>query len=120
MKYSNLWRIEEAFRTNKHNLRMRPIYHFKVKRVKTHIALCYMTFTILKLIQYRIKLTQPKFTIYNIIETMLSVQSSILTHKVTKDQYRLPGKMSHEASALYKAFGIKRSLDAEIYIKSYK
>ena len=120
MKYSNLLRIEESFRINKHNLRMSPIYHFKVKRVKTHIALCYMTFTILKLIQYRTKLTQPKFTIDNIIETMLSVQSSILTHKVTKDQYRLPGKMSHEASALYKAFGIKRSLDAEIYIKSYK
>ena len=54
MKYSNLWRIEEAFRINKHNLRMRPIYHFKVKRVKTHIALCYMTFTILKLIQTEI------------------------------------------------------------------
>lgn len=116
MRYGNLWRIEEAFRINKHNLRMRPIYHHKPERVKTHIALCYMTFTVLKLIQYQTQLTQPRYSIDNIIETMLSVQSSIHTHKVTKDQYRMPGAMSHEATALYRAFGVKRSQDAEIYL----
>lgn len=115
IRYGNLWRIEEAFRINKHNLRMRPIYHHKPERVKAHIALCYMTFAVLKLIQYQTQLTQPRFTIDNIIETMLSVQSSIHTHKVTKDQYRMPGAISHEAAALYRAFGVKRSQDAEIY-----
>lgn len=119
-RYSNLWRIEEAFRINKHNLRMRPIYHFKPERIKSHIALCYMTFAVLKLIQYQTQLTQPRHTIDNIIETMLSVQASIYTHKVTNDQYRLPGRMSNDATALYKAFGVKRSMDAEIYLRDAK
>lgn len=116
LRYGNLWRIEEAFRINKHNLSMRPIYHYKPERIKTHIAICYMTFAVLKLIQYQTQLTQPRYTIDNIIETMLSVQSSIHTHKITKDQYRIPGVMSHEASILYQAFGIKRSRDAEVYL----
>lgn len=119
-RYSNLWRIEEAFRINKHNLRMRPIYHYKPERIKSHIALCYMTFAVLKLIQYQTQLTQPRHTIDNIIETMLSVQASIYTHKVTKDQYRIPGRMSNDASSLYQAFGVKRSMDAEVYLREPK
>jgi transposase len=115
-KYRNLWRIEEAFRINKHNLKMRPIYHWNSKRIHAHIAICYMAFAILKLIQYKVALTQPRYSIANIMETMISVQSSIHVHKKTKDKYKIPGNMSHEASALYKAFGIHRSLDASIHL----
>ena len=31
-RYRRLWKIEEAFRVCKHNLKMRPIYHWKRKR----------------------------------------------------------------------------------------
>jgi len=114
-KYHNLWRIEEAFRINKHNLKMRPIYHWSPNRIHSHIAMCYMAFAVLKLIQYKVALTQPKYSVIDVLETMLSVQSSIHAHKKTKDKYKLPGSMSYEASALYKAFGVHRDLDASIY-----
>jgi len=114
-RYSNLWRIEEAFRINKHNLGMRPIYHYKPERIKTHIAICYMAFAILKLIQYQTQLTQPRYTINNILDVMLSVQSSIYVHRRTQDKYKIPGCMSHLATALYRAFGLKRSREIAIY-----
>lgn len=114
-KYQSLWRIEEAFRINKHNLKMRPIYHWNIKRIHSHIAMCYMAFAVLKLIQYKVRLTQPRFSVIDVLETMLSVQSSIHVHKKTKDKYKLPGSMSYEASALYRAFGVHRNLDASIY-----
>jgi transposase len=114
-KYRNLWKIEEAFRVNKHNLKMRPIYHWNPKRIHAHIAMCYMAFAVLKLIQYKVALTQPRYSVMDVIETMLSVQSSIHVHKKTKDKYKMPGSMSYEASALYKAFGVHRDLDASIY-----
>jgi transposase len=114
-KYHNLWRIEEAFRINKHNLKMRPVYHWAPQRIHAHIAMCYMAFAVLKLIQYKVALTQPKYSVIDVIETMLSVQSSIHVHKKTKDKYKLPGSMSYKASALYKAFGVHRDLDASIY-----
>jgi len=115
-KYSRLWVIEAQFRINKHNLEMRPIYHWSPKRIESHIAICYMSFALLKQIEYRAQITQ-KISPISITDILLGVQSSILKHKRTGDLYRLPGAMKLEAIKLYRAFGIKRSTDAEIYIK---
>ena len=61
-KYRSLWHIEEAFRINKHDLKMRPIYHWIQKRIESHVALCYMSFALLKYIQYKVEVTQIKFS----------------------------------------------------------
>ncbi len=94
---------------------MRPIFHWKPERIKAHIAICYMAFSVLRYLQYQVTLTQ-KISIDTILDELLHVQSSILIHKVTKDLYRLPGHMSREASKIYKAMNIERSLDAAIYL----
>lgn len=75
-----------------------------------------MSFCLLKQIEYRAAITQ-KISSISIVDALLSVQSSILKHKRTGDFYRLPGAMKLEATKLYKAFGIKRSIDAEVYIR---
>ena len=113
-RYAQLWVIEESFRVNKHTLEMRPIYHWKPERIHTHIALCYMSFSVLRHLQYQINLTQ-KISINNILAELLNVQSSIHIHKKTKDRYRLPGFFTHTARKIYQAFGLHRSMDAEVY-----
>lgn len=115
-KYHSLWHIEEAFRINKHNLKMRPIYHWTEKRIESHVALCYMSFAVLKLIQYKVELTQIRYSVQDVLDVMLSVQASIHVHKKTGDKYRLPSSMSNNARCIYRAFDIKRSLDASIYL----
>jgi len=114
-KYHSLWHIEEAFRINKHNLKMRPIYHWTAERIESHVALCYMSFAVLKLIQYKVELTQIRYSVQDVLDVMVSVQASIHVHKKTGDRYRLPSRMSHNASYIYRAFNIQRSLDATIY-----
>lgn len=114
-KYARLWVIEQAFRINKNNLKMRPIFHWNPSRIESHIAMCYMSFCVLKQIEYKVALTK-KISINNIMESLISVQSSILKHKKTGDLYRLPGAMKNEATKIYKAFGIKRSNKPEIYM----
>lgn len=114
-RYGSLWRIEEAFRINKHNLGMRPIYHYKAERIHTHIAICYIAFTLLKLIQYQTQLTQSRLTINNIIATLLSVESSIMVDHSTNIRYRFLGNMSSDAKTLYQAFGVKRCKSFTIY-----
>lgn len=111
-KYSRLWVIEQSFRLNKHLLEMRPIFHFKPERIESHVAICYMVFTILRHLEYRVALTQ-KISPEQIIKILKSVQSSIHMHKVTKDLYRVPGKFTNEARKIYKTFEVNRSLDAE-------
>ena len=114
-RYARLWVIEASFRINKHNLQMRPIFHWKPERIHAHIAICYMTFSVLRHLQYRVNLTQ-KISIPAILEELMNVQASIHIHKVTKDKYRLPGVFSNNARKIYKAFGIQRSLDASVYL----
>lgn len=41
-RYRRLWVIEESFRTIKHSLSVRPIYHFKPERIQAHIGICYL------------------------------------------------------------------------------
>lgn len=113
-RYGRLWIIEDSFRINKHLLKIRPIFHWKPKRIHAHIAMCYMAFAILRHLQYRVTLTQ-KISPEIIIEELLSVQSSIYIHKKTRDLYRVPGNFSNTARKIYKAFDISRSLDAAIF-----
>jgi transposase len=115
-RYARLWVIEESFRVNKHTLQMRPIFHWKPQRIHSHIAICYMTFSVLRHLQYRVNLTQ-KISIDNILEALMSVQSSIHVHKRTKDRYRVPGYFTNDARKIYKTYGLERSLDAAFLFK---
>jgi transposase len=113
-RYARLWVIEESFRVNKHTLEMRPIFHWAPLRIHAHIAICYMTFSVLRHLQYRVNLTQ-KISIDNILDELMSVQASIYIHKKTKNRYRVPGSYSNDARKIYKAFDLERSQDATIY-----
>lgn len=114
-RYARLWVIEESFRIKKHLLKIRPIFHWKPSRIHAHIAMCYMTFAVLRHLQYRVALTQ-KISPQIIIEELLQVQASIHIHKRTKDLYRVPGYFSNTARKIYKAMGVTRSEDATVYI----
>jgi len=114
-RYACLWKIEESFRINKHTLKMRPIFHWKPERIKAHVAICYMTFAVLRNLQYQVSLRQ-KVSIEVILSELLHVQSSIHVHKVTKDLYKMPGAFSNTARKIYKAFDLERSVNASIYL----
>ena len=113
-QYRRLWVIEESFRTIKHGLAVRPIYHFKPERIKAHIGLCYLAFALTRHAQQRIKLAQQAMSVERIRATLHSVQASILKHKKTAAKYRLPSAFSHDASRIYAALGIKRDLNAGV------
>jgi transposase len=113
-RYARLWMIEESFRINKHNLKMRPIYHWKKERIESHVALCYMSFAVLRHLQYQVSLTQ-KVSPDEIMDELLNVQASIYVHTQTGDRYRVPGHTSQTATKIYKALGLIRSQNATIY-----
>jgi transposase len=112
--YRRLWVIEESFRTIKHGLAVRPIYHFKPERIQAHIGLCYLAFALTRHAQQRIKLAQQPMSLERIRAALHSVQASILVHKKTKAKYRLPSAFSQDAARIYKAFGLSRELDAAV------
>lgn len=112
-RYARLWKIEESFRINKHTLSMRPIYHFKPDRIKAHIALCFMAYSVLRHMEYRIKLTQ-KISLETMLDELNHVQASFYRHTPTGKLYRMPGKFTQTASKIYKSFRVERNNHAQV------
>ena len=66
--YIQLVHVEEAFRIDKSQLDMRPIYHQKKDRVRAHIFVCFLAYCLWKLLegwQERARLGNSPRTILN-------------------------------------------------------
>jgi transposase len=46
--YRHLWQIEKAFRISKTDLRIRPIHHYRRKRIEAHICIAFVAYTVYK------------------------------------------------------------------------
>jgi transposase len=53
--YRGLWQVEQSFRITKHNLKIRPVYHYVDRRIKAHFALCYLSLALIRTVEYYIK-----------------------------------------------------------------
>jgi len=53
--HKNIYEVENSFRDVKSSLNIRPIYHFKKERIKGHIIVSFLSYFLLKNIEYRLK-----------------------------------------------------------------
>jgi len=53
--YTQLWQIEKAFRISKTDLKVRPIHHYKRKRIEAHICIAFVAYTIYKELELHLK-----------------------------------------------------------------
>ena len=53
--YRDLWRIEEAFKITKTDLRTRPVFLTRHDRIKCHFLVCFIALLILRILEYRLK-----------------------------------------------------------------
>lgn len=106
MHYRNLWRIEECFRINKHDLKIRPIYHWKPQRIKAHIAIAFMAFVCVRYLEYRLAIQSQKLSPKKIKEALLDVQGSVILDKKSGQQFILPSKIDPSAKEIYRALQI--------------
>ena len=79
--YGNLWYIERAFRMNKTDLRIRPIYHHLRNRIEGHICICFTAYTILLEMERMLNYAKSEITVKRAQE---------LTKTMYQLTYRLP------------------------------
>ena len=53
-RYGNLWQVEKSFRMSKSDLRTRPAFHFKRRRIIAHLALCVCALAVLRELEQRV------------------------------------------------------------------
>ena len=101
-QYSNLWQVEESFRITKHDLKIRPIYHWKPSRVKAHLAISFMAYALVRYLEYRIRLQYKKLSPEKIRQILLGVQTSIFYDTATDKKFAMPSKITDDAKKIYK------------------
>ena len=116
-KYNDLWNVEASFRVTKHDLSARPVFHWRPRRIKAHMTICFTAYALVNQMQYRIKLQYKNLSIEKIRQTLIRVQTSILFDKEKRIRYGFPSRMSKDAKKIYKIFNIKKSITPYIIEK---
>ena len=109
-QYSQLWEIEHGFRVLKHTLASRPVFHWTERRVRAHIAICYLAFALLRLLRHRYRLAhpgRPAPSEERLLEELGEVQSSLVRDPGSKRDFALAGPITAEQRRIYAAVGLK-------------
>jgi len=100
--YKNLWQIEKAFRISKTDLKIRPIYHRLEDRIKAHILIAFVAYTIYIEFEQKTKAIKMELnTSYKIIREIIKH-----TFAVKIDNQVIPLQLSPIQQKLYNALNM--------------
>lgn len=103
-RYRDLWRVEESFRITKHDLSIRPIFHWTSRRIESHIAVVFMSFTCIKRIMHKLEKSNKGMSCRKIVDLLKEVVGTIKIDRKTGKRYYLPSQISPETETIYKLF----------------
>lgn len=89
--YSHLWQIEKAFRISKTDLRIRPVYHYRRKRIEAHLCIAFVAYAIYKELELLLKRKGV---------AMGAKRAGELTHNMYELEYVLPGSHAQKRHIL--------------------
>lgn len=105
-QYKGLWQIEDAFRINKTDLKIRPIFHWTLRRILSHICLSYVTYACYKAAEFILH-NQGIFLSHRVIKDKLNkVEAIIYKDKTTQEVYFFPEQIDEETMEIYKIFNV--------------
>lgn len=99
--YGNLWFIERAFRFNKFDLAVRPIYHRLRNRIEGHICICFTAYTILLELERILKAAKSDITIHRAQELTKNMYAISYIHARSKQAVERILGMDEEQRKLY-------------------
>lgn len=103
--YSQLWKIEKAFRVSKHDLKIRPIYHRLQKRIEAHITINFVAYKVYKELERQLILKNAKISCEQAIEIAKSIYAIEFTNPSNGNTYKEILLLSDEQNQLAKLFG---------------
>lgn len=83
--YGHLWQIEKAFRISKTDLRIRPVFHYRRRRIEAHLCIVFVAYAIWKEIERLLKRAGV---------AMSPKRAAELTHTMYAIDYTLPHSRS--------------------------
>ena len=107
--YKQLYKIEHSFRSFKTFLETRPMFHWTQKRILGHLALCYISFTLLNYLQLQLQKNKLPQTENQIRKNLTKMQMSLISQD--EHEYYLRSKTEEGAKQIMKALAIRELPD---------
>ena len=82
--YRDLWRVEQAFRMSKSDLKARPIFHHKQESIKAHVLVCFIGLMIGKYLEIKTGLS-----LRVVRDRLWQVQEAHVYDEITGENYML-------------------------------
>ena len=95
--YKNLWRVEQAFRISKSDLKARPIFHSKQQTIEAHILICFMALAISKYIEIK-----SQKSIKAVTKLLKKTTDARIFDQINKKEVIMKGQISNELKEILK------------------
>ena len=106
IQYRRLAEIEACFRVNKHDLRIRPVFHWAPRRIRAHVAICYMAFCCLQHLRHRLAARGWRMSADRIRRALGELEISILYEKTGGRKFAMPSAPTEDARRIYRVLGL--------------
>jgi transposase len=103
-QYRDLRQIEDAFRSLKSTLKLRPMHHWTPKRIEAHVFLCIIALTLERIMRLRLQRSGETMHPSRVLSRLKTIRA--VTLRTSGGVARGVTRVSPEQLALYKALGI--------------
>lgn len=104
--YGHLWRIEKAFRVAKTDLKIRPIFHRKQKRIEAHICLTFVAYKVYKELERQLKEKKSDLSPEKVIEILQNIYQIGIKNPENNEIIRQTIFLTDEHRKIQSIFGL--------------
>lgn len=105
--YRHLWHIEKAFRISKTDLRIRPVYHYRERRIRTHICIAFCAYKIYKELERQLAEKKLGISTEHAITLLRTIYQTTIKLPISQKEETVFLPMLYEQNQLLSAFGIE-------------
>jgi len=102
--YKNLSEVEDAFREIKDFIRLRPIYHYKDRRVKAHVFICVLAYLLEKVLANLLEDEKITLTARGALEKLGKIR--LVENKIRDIKFLSITRITPEAKRIWRLVGI--------------
>ena len=103
--YNNLWKIEKAFRIAKNDIKVRPVFHYKQRRIEAHICIAFVAYKVYKELERQLVEKEAKLSPQKAIEIAKGIYTVEIKLKSSAKRLRKTLLLNENQKKLAKLFG---------------
>jgi transposase len=105
--YKQLWKIEKAFRVAKSEIKIRPVYHYKQRRIEAHICIAFVAYKVYKELERQLKAKGSHLSPERAIEIAKTIYQITIRTPLNKEKITRTLILNNQQEYLVNLFGLQ-------------